>query len=312
MKQLFTTIMLFVATVMMCNRAWADGQHTINMQSENAAWATSSTDFQMSDIAAELGTDAATLYNAILSWKGASYASDLFCLKMEDDTWSSNHGSAADGAFYIGQDGSFHDGFGDAAGYCRLDYTEETLSITIGQTGSVEKGDIKCVVSLNYGGQTVVFDATLSIIVPEIDKTPVTTISDLEIVGRTKYTHTMQPDETWAAETNSIPVAGIASLLDIDPAYMEENFSAMLYAKHYSSNNESWDAELAHKFTGTPNPGFWFNKGVFDEESQQESAELTHGEWLGTAENICFIVSLACDSQSETVNTFPSAISITV
>ena len=65
---------------------------------------------------------------------------------------------------------------------------------------------------------------------------------------------------------------------------MEENFSAMLYAKHYSSNNESWDAELAHKFTVTPNPGFWFNKGVFDEESQQESAELTHGEWLGTAE----------------------------
>lgn len=115
-----------------------------------------------------------------------------------------------------------------------------------------------------------------------------------------------------ANDTNSIPVAGIASLLDIDPAYMEENFSAMLYAKHYSSNNESWDAELAHKFTGTPNPGFWFNKGVFDEESQQESAELTHGEWLGTAENICFIVSLACDSQSETVNTFPSAISITV
>ena len=302
MKKLFTTIMLFVATVMMCNRAWADGQHTINMQSENAAWATSSTDFQMSDIAAELGTDAATLYNAILAWKGASYASDLFCLKMEDDTWSYNHGSAADGAFYIGQDGSFHDGWGDAAGYCRLDYTEETLSITIGQTGSVEKGDIKCVVSLNYGGQTVVFDATLSIIVPEIDKTPVTTISDLEIVGRTKYTHTMQPDETWAAETNSIPVAGIASLLDIDPAYMEENFSAMLYAKHYSSNNESWDAELAHKFTATPNPGFWFNKGVFDEESQQESAELTHGEWLGTAENICFIVSLAYDSQSETVN----------
>ena len=302
MKKNLTSMLFIAASLFASSEAWADGSHTVSLRSEQIAWGTSSQSFAMSDIAAELGTDAATLYQTIQDWKAAGYANNLFTLKLEDDSWSYEHGSAGDGAFYIGQDGSFHSGFSDAAGYCRLDYDEENITITIGQVGSVTEGDIKCSVALNLNDQIVTFDATLTIFVPEIDKEPVTTLSDLNIVGRYTYTTTVEPHTDWSTDEAPVKVEGICAALGIDPAYMESHFKPMLYAKSFNTSNEAWDETLAHDFTATPSPGFWFNSGVYTEGVEEMSKELTHGGWLGPTTNVAYICNLSFDAATETIN----------
>ncbi len=302
MRKNFTSTFLFAAAFFASSYAWADGSHTVSLRAEQTSWGQSSQSFAMSDIAEELGTDATTLYNTIQEWKAAGYASDLFCLGMSDGTWSYEHGSAGDGAFYIGQDGTYYSGWSDAAGYCRLDYDENNITITIGQVGTVKEGDIKCNVSLNYGGQTVTFDATLTIFIPEIDKTPVTSLAGLDVVGRTTYAATLQPHSDWATDAMPVKAEGICQLLGIDPEYMESHFKPMLYAKQYSSDNDSWSDELAHDFTATPSPGFWFNSGVYTEGVEDMSKELTHGAWLGSTTNVAYLVSIGFDAATETIN----------
>lgn len=311
MKRDFTLIILCVASLFISQATWADGEHTIEMEADPAAWAYSSYGFDMGEIAAELGTDASTLLDAINNWRSINYASDFFMLKLTDGTWSSDHGSAGDGAFYIDQDGGFLSGWGSAAGYCRLDNDDTTLSITIGQTGNLSSGDIKSVCSINYNGQRVVFNTTLHVVIPEIDKKPVTTIADLNIVGSTTFKHTQPVYSSWENEPNTIPTPGITDLLGIDPAYMESHIKPMLFAKHFDSGSESWSPELAHDFTATPSPGFWFNSGVWDEETQAESTELTHGEWLGNTNNKFWVASLAFNPEEDafecTIGQYPGA-----
>lgn len=302
MRKNITSTFLIAASFLASSNAWADGSHTVALSSEKAAWGTSSQSFAMSDIAAELDTDAATLYSEIQAWKAKGFASDLFTLGQADGTWSYEHGSAGDGAFYIGEDGTFHSGWSDAAAYCRLDYDEENVTITIGQTGLFEKGDIKCNVALNLNGQRVTFDATLSIIVPEIDKEPVTTISDLTVVGQYTYKTTVEPHSDWSVDAAPVKVEGICQALGIDPEYMEGHFKPMLYAKSFDSNSYTWSPTLTNEFTATPSPGFWFNSGVYVEGEEEMSNELTHGGWLGTTTNVAYITSLSFDAATETIN----------
>ena len=304
MRRNFTFVFMTLALLFTGVKASANGEHTFEMQAESQAWASESTSFEMSEIAAELGIDAATLSAAIDEWYNAGYASDFFMLKLADGTWSQEHGSAADGAFYIGQDGDFHNGWGDAAGYCRLDYDDTTISITIGQTGSVEDGLIKAVCSINYNGQQVVFNANLQIGTPaiDIDKEPVTTIANLQVVGQTTYKHTQELFDEWQEEANSIPVKGISEALGIDSVYMAEHFASMVFVKEFDSNEESWSKELVHKFTSTPSPGFWFNTGVWDEETQSESTELTLGSYDGSSANMFYICDMAYNTGTDAID----------
>lgn len=302
MRKNFTPAFLVAASFFVSSNAWADGSHTVSLRSEKAAWATSSQSFAMSDIAAELGTDAATLYSEIQTWKNNGFASDLFTLGAADGTWSANHGTAGDGAFYIGDDGTFHDGWSDAAAYCRLDYDEENITITMGQTGVFDLGDIKCNVALNLNGQIVTFDATLTIFVPEIDKEPVTSMSSLNIVGRYTYKTTVEPHSNWEVDEAPVKVEGICEALGIDPEYMQSHFTPMIYAKSFDSDSYTWSETLAHDFTATPTPGFWFNSGVYVEGVEEMSKELTHGGWLNTKTNMVYITSLSFDAATETIN----------
>ncbi len=281
-------------------KASADGTHTFSLQADYGAWSTTSETFDMSAIAEELGTDAETLSSAIQEWKGTSYAGDFFMLKYTDGTWSGDHGSAKDGAFYIDQEGNMLTGWGTAAGYIRLDYDETTISITFGQTGNVESGTVKGVCSINYNNQTVVFDATITIGTPDldIDKDPVTTIANLNVVGKYTYKCTQPLYDGWQDVENSIPVKGISEALGIDSVYMKEHLSSMLFTKQYDSDNETWEADLVHKFTSTPNPGFWFDSGVWDEETETEGTELKLGSYSAEA-NKFYIAEITYNTDTD-------------
>lgn len=303
MRRNFTFLILTLAFFLTGMKASADGSHTFGMQADYGAWSATSQSFEMSVIAEELGIDAETLSAAIAEWKTANYASDFLMLKYTDGTWSSDHGGAQDGAFYIDQEGNMLNGWSNAAAYCRLDYDDTTISITIGQTGNLENGTIKAVCSLNYNDQTVVFDASLTVGTeePDIDKEPETTIADLNIVGKSTYKTTQPLYDGWESVENSIPVAGISEALGIDSVYMKEHFSALLFTKQYSTDNEAWDADLIHKFTSTPTPGFWFNSGVWDEATQTESTELTLGSYSSDA-NKFYICNMVYNTATDAID----------
>ena len=303
MTRNFTFVIMVLAFFFTGMKASADGEHTFSMQADYGAWAATSEPFEMSVIAEELGVDTETLSSAIQDWQKASYNSDFFMLKHSDGSWSYERGNAGDGAFYIDQDGNMLEGWGSAAAYCRLDIDDTTISITIGQTRNLESGTIKATCSINYNGQTVVFNPTLTVGTPDldIDKEPVTAIASLNIVGKYTYKCTQSLYDSWYDVENSIPVTGISEALGIDSVYMKEHLSSMLFTKDYDSDNEIWAADLIHKFTSTPNPGFWFDSGVWDEATQTEGTELILGSYSAET-NKFYIAEMSYNTGTDAID----------
>lgn len=302
MKKTFTLILALVASMFICNQAFADGYHTVTLQSEKADWQSTSQEFSLSSIAEELNTTGEGLHTAILEWVGAGYATDFYTLLDQAGEWSSSRGSAGDGAFYIDTNGVMQDGWGSAVAYARLDYDEENLYITIGQTPSAANGDqIKCMVSLLYNEQRVTFNVTMYIKAPDgPDVEQVTKIADLDVVEHITFEATQEPNNDWASTDYSVPTEGIASKLGIDNETLVKYFKATLYAKKYDGLTENWSEDLTNEFTATPSPGFWFSGGVFLNESEEESMELTQSPYAGS--NKFWVAGIDFDPEADAVN----------
>lgn len=305
MKKTFTFVLMLVASLFMGNKLWADGEHTIELSDIPGSWRSVSEWYDASEIATELGTDASTLFKTIASWEKVNYANEFFTLQT-DAAWSYTHGGAGDGAFYIDYNGTYQEGYGSAAAYCRFDYDEENnaIAITLGQTPSCGEGVVKCVCAINYKDQKVVFNVTLNVAyqTTEIDKDPVTTMADLNIVGRTTFPFMQSPISDWSdGETYSVPMAGICSALDIDPDYMSEKIGGMLYAKSFDSGTENWKPELTNEML-EEGVGFWFDSGVTFENEEAESMELTWGDYTWDTSSKFYIDTFTFSKDDEALS----------
>ena len=303
MKKTITRISVMVIAMLMSLTAWADPYKVELLDQEAGVWSASTEWYEIATIADAFGISADEFISAYNGWKNAGYNSDFFQLYDENtETWSYSRGSAADGAFYIDADGIMQSGYSTATAYCRLDMDGDYVGITMGQCPLTAEGlNTHCIVGITINNTQLVFDVTLGIKVEELPEVePVTTLADLTIVGHTTFKHSQAPDNTWYNEPNTIPTPGICEALGVDPAEFESKIKQFIFAKAWDSNTETWSTELTNSFTGSPSPGFWFGTGVYDEETQTESDELTWAEYGGTDQ--FFVVSIAYNSAEDAID----------
>lgn len=275
-----------VMLLMLLGSSQAFAQHTVEIaEPEKGEYATTNTTFSLSEIAEELGVTADELVAAFETWyaDGAySGTPNFFALAdAEGNTISTTH-SANDGGYYMDADGTLAYWGNGAPWYVQLDWDDEAgeLYIMIGQNASVklEVGSkYQAYVAINLGDKQSLFNLTLEITEREAPAVePVPFLSQIEVVGRTKFVVTQEPNNAWYRHYYTMSVEGMATALGIDPEYLAANMRDIIYAKSYDKEREAFADQLVNTLTATPTPGFWFGTGVLLEGEEQESDELQH------------------------------------
>lgn len=199
MKKNFTLLMMLIASLLFSTNVMAQFKYDIT-EEVKPDYATTNVEFSLAEVAAQLECSVEDLVAALDEWKSSGYPeTTIFALENPDGTVSTTH-SADDGGYYMNKDGS-HDWWGsNGYWYSQLSWDAENdkLYIMIGQSPNkpLTAGDYcKCLLSINLNGNKATFEISLTIIASEgIDKTPVTTWADLEIVGQTTYSRTQVPN----------------------------------------------------------------------------------------------------------------------
>ena len=302
MKKRLYSMMLLLTLMLFAQSAQAQFSASISEELKDD-YATTNISFSLAEVATTLNTTADVLIEELDKWKSSGYPmTDIFTLDGQTDL---SH-SADDGGYYMDKSGQMSWWGSEGYWYCQLYWDAEADEIIIGigqnPTKPLTVGDVcSCLLAINFNGRKATFAITLTILASEgIDKTPVTTIADLTIVGETTFKAEQKPDVSWTNVPYTIDTEGIAEALGINPEYMAQKLKYMLYAKHFNASTEMWDADLTNNFTATPSPGFWFMRGVYDEETGAELSECTQGPY-GEGD-MFWVASLAYDAEADAVN----------
>ena len=289
MRKLFTFIAL--AMLFVSNSVSAEDYNDAIIEEAKSDYERTNLVYSISEIAGKLGVSAAELGKALNDWipveEYSSPRSDLFSLIQSDGT-STTTPTASWGGYYLDKIGNLT--YWGENGYWFVhpdwDIDADELYLCVGQnpTKPLYPGEtVTCTIAMNYNGRQVTFGISLTIKQAEgIDKTPTTTLSDLEIVGRTTYAITQVPNTDWYNEPNWVEVPGMAAALGIDEDYFASKMRYIIYAKKFDDETENWSDQLVNDLTATPTPGFWFGSGVQFEGEDQESDELQHADWGST------------------------------
>ena len=289
MKNLIT--LLTLAMFFIPNMASAEDYNDEIIEEAKSDYERTNLVYSITEVAEKLGVSAAELGNELEAWKPVEEYSaprtDLFCLVQSDGTDNTTP-SASWGGYYLNKNGDL-DNWG-SNGYWFVhpdwDLAADELYLCVGQnpTKPLLPGEtVRCTIAMTLYGTRVTFGISLTIKQAEgIDKTPTTTLSDLEIVGRTTYAITQVPNTDWYNEPNQVAVPGMAEALGIDPDYFANKMRYIIYAKKFDDETENWSNQLVNDLTATPTPGFWFGTGVQFEGDEQESDELQHANYGST------------------------------
>ncbi len=287
MKKFYCKMLSLVALMFVSVAAMA--QHKVEIaEPEKGDYATTNTTFSLSEIAAELGVTKDELVAAFETWyaDGAySGTPEFFALAdAEGKTISTTH-SADSGGYYMDANGSLAYWGNGAPWYVQLDWDDEAdeIHIMIGQNASV-KLDVgshyQAYVAINVGEKQVLFFLDFTITEREgLIVEPVPFLSQIEVVGRTKFEVTQEPNNAWYRHNYTMSVEGMAAALGIDPEYLAANMRDIIYAKAYDNEREAFADQLVNTLTATPTPGFWFGTGVLLEGEEEESDELQHAPY---------------------------------
>ncbi len=289
MRKLFTFIAF--AMLLVCNSSWAQDFNDAIVEEAKDDYERTNLVYSITEVAGKLGVTAAELATALTDWipteEYSTPRSDLFSLIQSDGTATTTP-TASWGGYYMDKSGNLSNWGTDGYWFVHPDWDIEAdeLYLCVGQnpTKPLMPGEtVSCVIAMTLYGTQVTFGISLTIKeAAGIDKTPTTTLSDLEIVGRTKYAITQAPNTEWYNEPNWVEVPGMAAALGIDEDYFAEKMRYIIYAKKFDYETETWSNQLVNDLTATPSPGFWFGTGVQYEGELEEDPELQHANYGDT------------------------------
>ena len=283
MRKLFT--FLFLSMLFFTNNISAQDYSDEIIEEAKSDYERTNITYSIPELAGKLGVSASELGSALEAWKPveeySTPRSGLFSLIQSDGTETTSP-TASWGGYYLDKSGNLSywgtDGYWFVHPDWDLDAGELYMCVGQNPTKPLNPGEtVSCQIAMNLNGSRVVFSISLTILAPEgIDKVPTTSLSKLEIVGRTTYELTQAPNTEWYNEPNDVSVPGMAEALGIDPDYFASKLKYMIYAKQFDTNIANWSDQLVNELTATPSPGFWFGTGVIYEGDEEESEELQH------------------------------------
>ena len=291
MKKFFTRI-LAVACCLAASLTASAQYSKVFEQYPRTGYETDAVTYKMTEIAAQLDTDTATLVKA-LATIDTNY--DVFYLEGAEDK---SHNEGANG-YYLDLEGKKCD-WGDENSRWfispRWDVEEDTFGFVVGQhsnrmQGGEETGVAQLVLAMN--GKKVTFDISLKIKSLELPEAT-DLLSKLTIVDRKSATVEQWARTSTKADADTIDFKGVAAALGIDPELLSVGLSKIIYATKADEGDDQGTYgfktdTLTNAFTAS-DPGFWF-ANPFDGYDEFVSVSSTNG--------LFFAESFAYDPETE-------------
>ena len=252
-------------------------------------YASSPIEFTLSEVAAKLNTDAATLGAALQEYIEAETPStSLFFVQQTDGTESSDPTADANG-FWMDAEGN-NVGYGDNSVFYAspsVDVEADVFAFNVGQmpnvmeAGQTAKGSIK----LKYNESEVTFAISLSVIAKPVYDVPdpATLIEkELNIVGEAAVTVEQYPRGGYDSDPVSVELTDVLSKLGIsDEGVLVDALDKVLYTTWYNSGDvENGGGMKKDSLTNTPTGegvGYWFRP--VQDENGEETGEVAAAGW---------------------------------
>lgn len=233
-KQLFAAMLMLA-----CIPASAQFTATVEQYANNDH-STVVAEFTLTEVAAALQTDTATLAAALDAWynydaeSGAEKPADMFFLKS-GDALVSDYNTTAPGGFWMTSDYQVAP-YGEGTVFYEdiwFDQAEDFFGIYLGQYPNALKDGATLTPTfvLKHGDKQVTFDITYIVkplpTMPEAELE----IAKLEIVGETEITVTQYPRTGYDADVVKVSIAGVAESFGLD----KEIFATMIPNQMYQA-----------------------------------------------------------------------------
>lgn len=233
-KQLFAAMLMLA-----CIPASAQFKATVEQYANNDH-STVVAEFTLTEVAAALQTDTATLAAALDAWynydaeSGAEKPADMFFLKSGDNLLA-DYNTTAPGGFWMTSDYQVAP-YGEGTVFYEdiwFDQAEDFFGIYLGQYPNALKDGATLTPTfvLKHGDKQVTFDITYIVkplpTMPEAELE----IAKLEIVGETEITVTQYPRTGYDADVVKVSIAGVAESFGLD----KEIFATMIPNQMYQA-----------------------------------------------------------------------------
>lgn len=233
-KQLFAAMLMLA-----CIPASAQFTATVEQYANNDH-STVVAEFTLTEVAAALQTDTATLAAALDAWynydeeSGAEKPADMFFLKS-GDALVADYNTTAPGGFWMTSDYQVAP-YGEGTVFYEdiwFDQAEDFFGIYLGQYPNALKDGATLTPTfvLKHGDKQVTFDITYIVkplpTMPEAELE----IAKLEIVGETEITVTQYPRTGYDADVVKVSIAGVAESFGLD----KEIFATMIPNQMYQA-----------------------------------------------------------------------------
>ena len=269
-KQLFAAMLMLA-----CIPASAQFKATVE-QYANDDHSTVVAEFTLTEVAAALQTDTATLAAALDAWynydaeSGAEKPADMFFLKSGDNLLA-DYNTTAPGGFWMTSDYQII-AYGEGAAFYEdiwFDQAEDFFGIYLGQYPNALKDGATLTPTfvLVYGDKQATFDITY--IVKPMPEMPAVEldINKLEIVGSAEVTVEQYPRINYNSSAAYVNIAGVAEKLGIDndllsivlknclyKARVDETYQTKVDSLRLATDNGGWGIEVLDMATGDTLP----------------------------------------------------------
>lgn len=303
----------------------ANAQYTQTVeQYPDKNYAEAVANFKLTEVANTLGTDTATLANALKTWyetntaEGATPAGEAMFQVKIGDSFAPTDASAYNGNFngiWLGSDGTMKD-YGSGSVYHAeskwdSDPVSNSFNIVLCQFPDSLKGGetFTNTFALNYGGKTATFDVTYNILKPADVPAPATVLRSelaekMTKTGEATIKATRTDVQGYEATTLKVDAKEIAEKLGVDLAkFKTMDLSKMIYTYHYDADNGGIAEDTLTNESTAGAPGFWMRKTIYaqGEEHQGEESPILGAAAYGGEDQI-FLEQFKFDGDSIVCN----------
>ena len=265
--------------------------------------------FSLTEVATQVGTDAATLAEAYNAWLGAEAPEEnLFFLVAADGTLSSEYSANGNG-FYITSEGAWGQWARDDAALAgtwfanaTADAESDVFSILVGQyPDTLKAGDkVSAKFALVYGGKQATFEVSLSVIAkPEIPAPTTLVEKDLNIVGEKEIVVEQFPRSGYDSDAVQLEIGDAVAKLGFESAeLLADVLGDVLYCTQYNEGDIEEGgglkmAELTNQSSAGA-PGFWLH--AVQNEDGEETGECARAGYGG--EDKFFVETFAFNAET--------------
>ncbi|MBQ6064720.1 MAG: DUF4859 domain-containing protein [Prevotella sp.] len=243
---------------------------TIELPVSAKNFTTNAISFKLSEVAATVETDAATLAAALDAWEAGT--NDMFFLvNPQDNSLQNNYTQGGKGGFWVTAEGIAEPWGTEGLTWFNTigwDVEADEFVITMGQYPDVSKeGDqYPAQFVLQYGEKQATFNVTLSMTATEdIDAPePATVIEkDLNIVGEASVDVTRMTTQGYEATAVKMELPGIAEKFGITMNMLGKVLDDILYTPHIDAYGGKLDSLTNESTAGAP--GWWYSRQSEDE-----------------------------------------------